>query len=286
MAAATLRLLADIGGTNCRFALADAEGAITARETYPLAAFGRFEDALAAYLERRPQPAEAALAAAGPMARGVIRLTNAPWIIDRRAISAALGGAPVALLNDLEAVALALPHLGVGDVGVVAEGRVSGGRAPLLALNAGTGLGAALAIPTPPDGWRSLSAEPGHMRFAAALPEESRIAEAAATYEDALAGRGHRLLSALFPNPAERRRVYSGLLGRVAGDLVLATGAWGGVFLTGGVLQAWADNVNPVSLLDQFVDKGPMAERMAAVPIYRIVKAAPAMTGLAHAPVD
>ena len=66
MSDATHRLLADIGGTNCRFALADAAGAVTSREAYPLAAYGRFEDALAAYLERHPHPAEAAIAAAGP----------------------------------------------------------------------------------------------------------------------------------------------------------------------------------------------------------------------------
>lgn len=279
------RLLVDIGGTNCRFALADPGGAIGAVEAVPVAGFPRFEDALAAYLADRPRPAAAAIAAAGPADGDAIRLTNAPWAISRRRVGALLDGAPVRLMNDLEAVALALPHLAAADVAVVAEGRSVAGRAPKIALNAGTGLGAALVLPEAGDGWRAIATEAGHMRFAAVAPDETRIAAAAVTYEDALAGRGHRLLRTLFPDPVRRRGVYGGLLGRVAGDLVLATGAWGGVYLCGGVLGTWAENVDPDAMIERFCDKGPMAGRMAGVPVYRILLPTPALLGLAHATV-
>lgn len=283
MRSGRLRLLADVGGTNCRFAMAGADGVIGMAETLPVADFPRFEDALSAYLANRPAPHSAALAAAGPADGDVAHLTNAPWTISRRTVSAALGGAPVALFNDLEAIALSLPALGPDDLTEVTTGGVPGVRRPMLALNAGTGLGAAIATPEPPDRWRAVATEAGHMRFAAVLPEESRIAEAAVTYEDALAGRGHRLLDALFPSPEDRRRVYSGLFGRIAGDLVLATGAWGGVYLTGGVLDGWDDNIDPDILVARFCEKGPMSDRMAMTPIYRIRRPAPAMLGLALA---
>ena len=64
---------------------------------------------------------------------------------------------------------------------------------------------------------------------------------------------------------------------------MLATGAWGGVYFCGGVLSAWSENIDLDSLMNWFRDKGPMRARMEAVPMRHLVRAKPALLGLAHA---
>src|SRR5699024_8663048 len=119
--------------------------------TLSVADFSDIEAALAAYLAACPgagrEVASAAIAAAGPRDGDVIDLTNAPWRIAAGAISRALGGAPVRVMNDLEAVALGLPGLGPEDAEPIAGARRSGAALPMLAANIGTGFGAAIAVP-------------------------------------------------------------------------------------------------------------------------------------------
>jgi len=285
MAAPASRLIADIGGTNARFALTSAGGPVGPTTVMQVRAHATFADALAAYVAATGSRFhEAALAAAGPRDGDAIRLTNAGWTIDPAGVRMVAPKAAVAVFNDLEAVAFALPHLRTDDVDVLAAGAPPAVPAPRLAFNVGTGLGAAVALPGPA-GWRALATEAGHMRFAAATDEEAAIAYAFHTYEDALSGRGFARLEALLPDARRRRRVFSRLLGRVAGDLTLATGAWGGIDFCGGVLSTWEENVDFAALKQTFLDKGPMAARMATVPIRRLTAAAPALIGLAHAPI-
>jgi len=77
--------------------------------------------------------------------------------------------------------------------------------------------------------------------------------------------------------------LFSSLLGRIAGDLVLATGAWGGLYFCGGVLDSWDRWIDADRLLRHLRDKGPMEAAMAAVPVHRIAVANPALIGLAQA---
>lgn len=276
-----MRLLADIGGTNARFALADADGGVRPLGTLPVNGHATFLDALKAATADCAAPIRgAAVAAAGPRDGQTIRLTNAGWTIDAREIAAALGG-PVRLFNDLEAVALALPYLAADAMAVLRAGAPRE-RAPRLAFNIGTGFGAAVALNVG-GRWTALGGEAGHMRFAWTTDEEARLAAEATVYEDLLSGRGYQRLTRLIPDPAARRRVFSELIGRVAGDLVAAVGAWGGVYFCGGVLDAWDEYVDFTRLAARFDDKGPMRPRLEATPILRLTAPAPALTGLAHA---
>ncbi len=279
------RLLADIGGTNVRFALADANG-LTAGGRRPVVDFPSFEAALADYLnDVGVAPGGAAIAAAGPRESGRVQLTNSPWIVDRAEVAAMLGGVPVALLNDLEATAHALPHLAPADVAEVFAGAASADLAPRLAFNVGTGLGAALLVSTP-HGPRAVATEAGHMRFAPVTAAEAALGEWAITYEDVLSGRGWRRLMDVISTTEARRRVFSALVGRVAGDLVLATGAWAGIWFCGGVFADWDGKIDASEMRRAFQDKGPMQARMQAVPMTRILLESPALIGLAHAPID
>lgn len=283
---AGVRLLADIGGTNARFATVAEGGAISAPTILPVADFSTFEAALAAFLAEADGPfAEAVVAAAGPVVDGAVQLTNADWSVSEAALRQATSDGRVRVFNDLEAVALALPYLGERDAMPVQAGQTPPTDAPRLAVNVGTGFGAAIALPDA-GGWRAVPTEAGHMRFAAATPDERSIAHAVTTYEDLLSGRGFQRLRALILEPKRRRQAFSSLLGRVVGDVALATGAWGGIYLCGGVLEDWEQNVEVEPFLDWFLDKGPMAERLAATPVHRLTLPAPALLGLAHARLD
>ena len=316
------RLVADLGGTNARFAVVQEGVSVTPEAMVyrtPLAAHADFSAALADFrtdwAETHgvfPDVSAVLIAAAGPIDRGAassaagdsVALTNAPWRLEASEISAALDGVPVALFNDLEAVALALPWLGTADADIV-RGGSSTELAPRLALNLGTGFGAAVALPSRSGGWHALATEPGHMRFAAVTEAERALLDMIETVEDLCSGRGVAALYARLaglpkrgPDAAEifalsevdatAKAVCDLMLtvaGRVAGDLVLATGSWGGVWLTGGVVSAWRDAWT-TPFLEHFDYKGPMTARMRSVPIRRIAHPYPALLGLSRTPLS
>lgn len=305
------RLVVDLGGTNARFALVP-EGAPfdaateVARE--PLSAHDSFAEALAAFAgARHMHVTSATIAAAGPVETGPtgetrVQLTNAPWVLEQAAVAEHLGGADVALFNDLEAVALALPWLRVGDAAPIRPGDGVPGAACLV-LNIGTGFGGAVALQRG-GGWHALAAEPGHMRFAAVTEAERALLDMIETVEDICSGRGiatlygrlsgvarggptaEEIVARVRTDPTARavRDLMLSVAGRVAGDLVLATGAWGGVWLTGGVVSAWeVDWTEP--FLEHFAYKGPMTQRMRRVPVHRVLHPCPALLGLSRVPI-
>jgi glucokinase len=299
------RLIADIGGTNARFALADTAG-IGEVAVLPVAGHADFVPALDAYLAGRAGTVvgEVAIAAAGPRDGDSIMLTNAPWRIEGGAVSRRLGGVPVRVLNDLEAVAIGLPALGARDIEVLAAGAPGPGPLPMLAANVGTGFGAAVAVPTRTGGstgWTALGTEAGHMSLVPADADEAALIErilleGAQTIEveDAFSGPGYaRLFGVAMQDGGEtvspvdahaqsrERAAYSRMFGRVLGDLALATGAWGGVFLTGGVMSDLPRVMDVPSVLAAFLDKGKMAARMQRVPFCRIAAPSPAFQALA-----
>lgn len=291
-----MRLIADIGGTNARFALADAEGTRDV-QVLPVADFPDFAPALAAYLGEGRAVSSGAIAAAGPRDGGAVRLTNAPWRIDAAEVGQALGGVPVRVLNDLEAVALGLPALGPGDVEMIA-GEPVPGPLPMLAANIGTGFGAAVAVPVP-GGWMALGTEAGHMSLIPATPSEEALMRAVRSAEDAFSGPGYaRLFGAPVRDGGEtvhpvadrpdgdERHLYSRVFGRLLGDLVLATGAWGGVWLCGGVVTDFDRVFERDEVLRAFRKKGKMSARMERVPLCRITVDAPAFRSLATVPVS
>lgn len=299
MAPRSSRLIADIGGTNARFALAGPDG-VTHVHILPVTDHADFDEALDAYLAARgiAEVGSVAIAAAGPRDGDTVKLTNAPWRIDGAAVSARLGGCSVAVLNDLEAVALCLPALAPGDVEVLAAGAPAPGRLPMLAVNVGTGFGAAVAVPTQ-TGWVALGTEAGHMSLAHAGPAETALLDGVCTVEDAFSGPGYaRLFGAATRDGGERvgparddpraraTPIYSEVFGRLLGDLALATGTWGGVFLTGGVMSDLHRVVDVETMLCAFCQKGKMTRRMERVPVCRITVDSPAFRALASAEID
>lgn len=283
-------LVADIGGTNTRVALAD--GVRLLPETirrYRNAEFPGLETVLARYLEEEGKVdcAGACVAVAGPVHDGVGTLTNLDWTIDEATIARATRAEQVALLNDLQAQGWALDHIAAENIRPV----VSGPARPLgrdrLVIGVGTGFNAA-AVHETPAGRHVPPSEAGHANLPIRDEEElslCRFVETAHGFpaiEDVLSGRGLERVYAWLGHregaPREARgaeivaaaeagearaeaalAVFIGMLGRVAGNLALIHLPFGGICLVGGVSRALAPHLSRHGFAEAFRDKGRFA---------------------------
>ena len=120
MSTPPLALVADVGGTNARFALTDLDrphADLQHTVTLPNADFASLQHAIEHYLDSvGVRPRVAAIAVACPVDADEIRLTNRAWSFSRRELATALGFDRLHLLNDFGAVAWAIPGLAGGDL--------------------------------------------------------------------------------------------------------------------------------------------------------------------------
>ncbi|MFC0282731.1 glucokinase [Camelimonas abortus] len=227
MAASTV-ILADIGGTNARFALAGGGG--TGEVTrLAVADFASFEDALLHFLRMRPPPSApvaAAIAVAGPVSRGQGALTNSHWRFDEAAIASRFGLRRARLLNDFEALAWGLPllrpehvipvtgpHPAVDYMQRPRSGPVAANNGRLVALGPGTGLGVACYVPD--GGGVVIASEGGHVNAPSwsgridAIIDWLRAELGHVSVERMVSGQGlenvYRALAALEGRPARLR---------------------------------------------------------------------------------
>lgn len=305
----TCQLLADIGGTRARFAVLEGSrlGAIESLRTdaWPTAI-----DALRHFLGRRSGSASidrALIAAAGPVVSGRCRLTNAAWVVDGKQIQQALHLKSVTIVNDLEALAWAVPHLGGNDVEFIG-GRSSAAGEPVVVIAPGTGLGIACHVPGP-DGARVLASEAGHATLAAhdagdgALVEVLRRRFGHVSAERVLSGPGLANLYAAMaahdgatPDPEEIvRRALDGssglagaaldrfcsFLGAFAGDMALTFAARGGVLIGGGMAPHIVAALKRPVFPARFVAKGRFEPYLARISTGVIVRPEPTFLGLA-----
>ena len=303
-------LLADVGGTNVRFALADParaqpllDGSIGA---YRVADFATFTDAARAYLDATNGCVQRGVFAfAGPVGDDEVHMTNHPWTISRTHVRADLGLDALRFVNDFAAMSLCITLLAQKDVrmlGSVAAPRVDVTREQAFAvLGPGTGLGVGALISR--DGRAfALESEGGHTGFAPRTGEEIEILRrlearfGRVSNERLLCGSGlsnlHRALGEihatfceeLSPEEITRRaragedehceraiEVFCEILGAVAGDCALAFGAWDGTYLSGGLTPVLLDWLQRGGFRRRFEDKGRFADRVARVPTLAIV---------------
>ena len=168
-------LLADVGGTNARFALLAGRTLGKISHT-AVSDYGSFREALSAYLGKVPEAdsiGAAVLAASGVVQNGRCALMNNPWVIDAADLCATYGFSRVRLINDFEAVAWSLPRLSRDKLLQVGGGQPIAG-APLVALGPGTGLGMAASIPHA-TGHLVLSSEGGHSTMAGSTLREDAV---------------------------------------------------------------------------------------------------------------
>jgi glucokinase len=300
-------LVADVGGTHCRFALAFSDAAHPRFEHLRVVPTpqGRFEDAARAYLDQVgcAAPRAIAVAAAGRVHRTTqgarVRLTNVDLDIDQAPLARMAEGRAW-VLNDLGAVAAALPLLRAEDAMAFGPERPAA-RGLRLVVGVGTGFGAAARG----EGGELIDTESGHADLAAVSAQECRLYETLArtgrvSVEQVLSGPGllrlHEavsaracpgvdvLLDAWHAGDADARRtleVFSTWLGRVVGNLVLSLGAWGGVSLIGGVTAGLGPALDAAAFRRGFEDKAPFVEDLSKVPVQRVLHTQPALLGLA-----
>ena len=165
-------VVGDVGGTKIDLAIIDpAAGAraLIGRAELPSAGYPSLEAAVGDFLAGAAVPVErGCFAVAGPVLAGTARTTNLPWVLEETALASALRLESVTLLNDLEAIARAVPLLGPEDLHVLNHGEAMPGGA-IGVIAPGTGLGEAY-LTWDGGGYRAHASEGGHTDFAPITP--------------------------------------------------------------------------------------------------------------------
>ena len=305
-------VVADIGGTNARFALADL-GSLELSEPrqFLCSAYPTLAAAMRAYLDAVPNPpTHAAIAVAAPVAGEEIKLTNSPWSFARTELCRGAGLDGLLVLNDFQALALSLPHLAASELA-----QIGGGApvpdAPKLVLGPGTGIGVGALVASGED-WVPVASEGGHILLAAhdahefALIEQLRRGRERVSVERALSGPGlsdlyqavasmqGKSVAPLTPSEvamrglagsdalaAEALAAFVTWLGRFAGDAALFFVARGGVYLGGGIPAKIIEALKTGAFRRAFEDKGRMRSLLAPIPLYVILAEDAALRGAA-----
>lgn len=309
-----MMLVADIGGTNARFALAEfAGGAPRLHDLHTLRAadFETVQDGVLTYLKgASAHPKHACFAVAAPLDGDDITFTNSHWSFSKTQMKSEMGFAHFNVLNDFAALATGIVAVPRDFLTEVRAGTPDP-KAPKLVIGPGTGLGQAIIVP---NGKQEIivPTQGGHVSFAPRSERELDIwailkqEHPRVTAEHLLSGRGlvsiHRALchiegapsTALQPNQItqatgkntepladEAVNIFCNILGAVAGDALLSTGARGGVFLAGGILPKIKDAFLASDFETHFLDKDPMQGYVAPVPVTLIGKDGAGLYGAA-----
>jgi glucokinase len=315
-------LLADIGGTNARFGwLAEGATAVADVQTLPTAGFADPATAAAHYLhglaarqgERWHAPRAGAFAVATAVAGDRVSFTNSGWAFSRAATQRALGLDGLALLNDFEALALALPHLHGTQLLPVGPACTAAPGAVMAVIGPGTGLGVGGVVPCG-GRWVALPGEGGHASLSAADDFEAALLAAVrreyphVSAERLLSGIGlpvlHRAVAAVAGQAVEALSAeqiverglarsdalcaqaldsFCALLGSFAGNVALTLGARGGVFIGGGIVPRLGERFASSRFRERFEAKGRFAEYLRAIPTAVITDTLVALRGCAVA---
>jgi glucokinase len=303
------RLLADVGGTNARFAIETAPFQFEAVAVLPCSGYASLAAALAAYLDGDEVRAHvgairhAAIAIANPVDGDQVRMTNHTWSFSIAALREEFDLSTLRVVNDFTALAMALPHLRPSQ-----RLRVGGGAElpdrTIGLIGPGTGLGVSGIIPV--DGrWAPLASEGGHASFAPADDTEIAIMRQLwsehghASAERLLSGPGieliHRVISgkALAPAEVTQRALdgadadcvravdcFCGVLGAVAGNVALTLGATGGMYIGGGIVPRLGALFADSPFRARFEAKGRFSAYLARIPTFLITEEYPAFLGV------
>ena len=314
-------LIADIGGTNARFALTDLAAPVAQilrSQSLDAARFASLQHAAEHYLAAvGARPRHAALAVASPVNGEEIRLTNRAWSFTRHELQTALDLDMLCVLNDFGAVAWSVPALAAADRIALHGAEDVPLRGPVTVIGPGTGLGVALMVGDASHGWQVVETEGGHVSFAPLGDEELAIARwftarfGRVSNERLLCGNGLAHIDAVLREavdlvsgqhdalrePAEivaaaldghdlaaRRTLarFCAVLGSVAGDAALIHGART-VMIAGGIVPRFVPFLRSSAFRERFLAKGRFAAYLESVSIQVITHPHPGLLGAAMA---
>lgn len=305
------RLLADIGGTHARLAIARGPAAIEDLRVLPCAQFATLYLAIRNYLASvgEPRLRHGALAIACPVDGDAVRMTNHPWRFSIERLRTMLDMETLLVTNDFAAIAMTAPSLTEGEREPIGGGEREPFE-PLCVIGPGTGLGVAGLVHCA-NGWTVVASEGGHGTFSPADPVEADLLRYAWTELDhvsserLVSGPGialiHRGLRALGGLPAQALDVdeivrrardgecplcaqtlsrFSAMLGTFAANAALTFGARGGVYIAGGVVRRLGDRFDRALFRERFEAKGRFQAYLARIPTLLITREYPALHGL------
>ncbi len=302
-------LIADIGGTNARFGLMQADGSYTLR-ILQCADHPDIVSAARAFLAQvDEQPKVGAFCVATAVTGDRVSMTNNHWSFSIEAVRTELGLNKLTVVNDFTAVAMSMPFLGEGDRRQIGGGRPIEGH-PLAVIGPGTGLGVSGVIPAG-DRWTTLAGEGGHMTFSPCNERESAInlrlirKFGHVSFERVVSGQGltnlyeaiHELegkqfshlkpaeitergLAGTDPIAQECLQIFCAALGCCAGNVALTIGARAGVFIAGGIVPKLGAFFDHSEFRGRFISKGRLSYFMEPMPTYLITHDLPAFLGL------
>jgi glucokinase len=307
------RLLADIGATHARFALQTAPGSYRSVRVLKCDEFDGIVPLLRFYLFEHEDVRlnHAALALANPVDGDYVRMTNRPWAFSTDAVRRELGLTTLLIVNDFTALAMAIPGLKSEDLMQVGPGKPVP-HAVLGVLGPGTGLGVSGGIPTV-DGFVTLGSEGGHVNFAPSDEREFAILQTAwrewrhVSNERLISGPGmeiiHRALAerngveapprdsaAIIAAALEDKdplclevlECFCGMLGGAAANLAVTLGAFGGIFIGGGIVPRLGEWFKSSPFRARFEAKGRFSGYIADIPTYVISTPHVAFDGVAN----
>ena len=309
-------LVADIGGTNARFAIARGDSTHGFRleniQRLKNQDFANLEDAAQTYIESctGDRPQRGCVAVAGPVGSGVIQLTNSSWCFEPHALAQKLGLDGLVAVNDFAAQARGAP-LAPAEDRIVIKQATPEPSAPCAVLGPGTGLGLGLLVPRA-NGLIVVATEGGHAAFAPRSEEQHAVARILSelygfvSWERLLSGAGlvniDRALCHLQGQPEPDRRpeeitkealadsdsqskrvvdFFCAVLGGYAGDVAAMSGARGGVYLGGGILPKIRPLLEASAFDPAFSERGPMTGYTSDIPVWLILSEAAPLLGAA-----
>ncbi|MEB8433758.1 glucokinase [Cocleimonas sp. KMM 6892] len=311
---ANKRVIADIGGTNARFALLTSNKFIQNEKVLAVGDYPDFASAYKDYLQQvnNPQVLEAAIAIANPIDGDRIKMTNHDWDFSIEQTRQDLSLDSLVFKNDFEALALSIPHLAREDCHQIGSGEIKQ-DAPIGILGPGTGLGVAGLIFSGEE-WLPLAGEGGHVSLSPTTQRECQILETCwkefqhVSAERLISGSGlQRLYLAiceldqvdakpdLTPKDIsqyaldqtnkqceETLEVFCALLGVVAGNLALTLGAKGGIYIGGGIIPKLGSYFDNSLFRERFESKGRFKDYLKDIPVFVIKSEHPALVGISQ----
>ncbi|WP_075186137.1 glucokinase [Teredinibacter haidensis] len=295
-------IVADIGGTNARFALVTGEenGQFVLDHIQILngSEYASFSDAMRAYIAMLDgvTPHSACAAIAGPIEGDSVRMTNLNWSFAPSAIREEFGFEKFSAINDFASLAVATSALLPTDLISIREGEREATSNKAI-LGPGTGLGVA-GLAYSNGSWLPIPSEGGHVNIAPATPLECDVVKAAmaqhgyVSAEVFISGPGLvNLYNALCAVKGEQPRslqpkdvtseamaganatcketleLFCSFIGTLSGNLALTYGAKGGVYLGGGVLPRIVDFLKSSDFNTRFAEKGVMSPYVKDIPV-------------------
>ena len=304
-----VQIVADIGGTNARFAYVQPDSdELLGLEIFPCADFPFFVDAIRAYMERGyvEEVDKICLAVAGPVESDWIDLPNNHWAFSRTELQQSLA-VSVSIINDFSAQVLSINGLPESEIRWIGSARPKGQQVKAV-VGPGTGLGVSAMMP---DGG-ILPSEAGHVAFAPIDEHEADLLKELwqrydrVSVERVLSGMGlanlywantridgyeRELTAPGITAGAEagdgycQRAVsdFCAILGSVAGDVALMMGATDGVYISGGIVPKLLGLLDEGMLRQRFDNKGRFSEICAKIPLAIVLAEHPGLRGCVQA---